>query len=457
MIFKYLKTRLFNFNFFPLQKVLLSFILLIFSGSILLMLPTSTNNGISYIDALFTATSAVCVTGLIILDTAKDFTFSGKFIIFILIQFGGIGIMTFYLGLISLFGKNLSVKWKMTLQETYSDTGKLHVKKILIRVIKYTLFFESITALILFSQFIKDFSILKAAEHSVFLAVSAFCNAGFSTFSDSLMHYQVNYIINFAITGAIITGGLGFIVLKEISSLRFKIGKKRTDHNFFSLHTKIVLITTGILLLSGTVIFFFLEKNNSLNNFNIAQSLLVSFFQSVSCRTAGFNTINISSLRESTLLLMIGLMFIGGSPGSIAGGIKTTTIALIFLYLYSKFKNRNEVSLFGRSLSHDILDRSKILFILAVILITLISFLILVTNDFNKPFTLTSVVFETVSAFGTVGLSTGITGLLTTAGKIFIIVLMFMGRLGLLTFILNMNSRKKQYTIEYPNEQIMIG
>ncbi len=457
MNWNFLKTHIFGFNIFPLQKIIISFIFLIITGTGFLMLPVSTTNGIHFIDALFTSTSAVCVTGLTVLDTAKDFTFFGKIIIFTLIQFGGFGIMTFSLGIISLLGKNLSLKWKITLEGLYSDTGKMPIKKILIRVIKYTLFIESFIAFILFSQFIKEYSILKSIEYSVFLSVSAFCNAGFSVFSNSLITYQTNYILNFAIISAIICGGLGFITLSEISNFKLLLfNRKKPQLRFFSIHSKLVIIVTIILIFTGTFLIFILERNYALSGKTISNSLLISLFQSVTCRTAGFNTIDIGSLRDSTLSIMIALMFIGGSPGSIAGGIKTTTIAVIFLLLHAKFQGKNNVSVFGRTLPNDLIDKSIILFVLAVFFIMIITFLILSIGSFDKENSFLSVLFETVSAFGTVGLSTGVTSKLEYAHKLLLILTMFIGRVGLLTFIMSF-SLKNAISIQYPKEQIMIG
>lgn len=440
----------------PLQKVLASFIVLILFGTFLLMIPLATHHGIGFIDALFTSTSAVCVTGLIVLDTAADFTFFGRMTILFLIQFGGFGIMTFSLGLVSLLGRDLSVKWKYTLEGMYTDTGKVPIRSILKRVIKYTFIIETATALILFSQFYKDFPLLKAIEHSVFHAVSAFCNAGFSTFSDNLVGYQKNYIITVSIAVAIILGGLGFIVLNEVSRFLYKKRTTRGRIPGLSIHTKIILIMTVFLVVSGTIVFFILEWNNTLKDMNTFQAVLTSAFQSVTCRTAGFNTVDIARLRESTLFMMIGLMFIGGSPGSIAGGIKTTTMFVIFMLIYTKFKGRKTVTVWGRSLDNETVDRSITLFILAIVFVSVITFLILALHD-SGGFSFLPVFFETVSAFGTVGLSTGITGRLPDLDKVILTVVMLTGRLGLLTVLMVFTLKKKKINLEYPREHIMIG
>jgi trk system potassium uptake protein TrkH len=437
----------------PLYKILISFIVLIVSGSFLLKIPAASTVHLSYIDALFTSTSAVCVTGLIVVDTAKDFTLMGL-IILILIQFGGFGIMTFSLGLFSLFGKDLSLKWRYTFEGLYNETGVVPIRSILIRVIKYTFIIELFTAIILFIRFINDFTFFQALGHSIFHAVSAFCNAGFSTFSDSLMQYNKDYIVLISISLAIISGGLGFIVLNEIMRIPRFIKQKK---NILSMHSKIIIIITFFLIITGMAAFFILENDNILKNQTISQSLLNSFFQSITCRTAGFNSIDMSLLKGSTLLMMIVLMFIGGSPGSIAGGIKKTTLAVIGLFIISKFKGKKDVSIFNRSLDHETVDRSITLFIFAISFIFIITFILMSLHGESKQTSFLPILFETVSAFGTVGLSMGMTGKIVVSEKIILIVVMLIGRLGLLTLLMIFTLKNKEIQYEYPREHIMIG
>ncbi len=444
-----------SISFSPIQKILFSFIMLIGAGVILLLLPFSTHKGISFINAVFTSTSAVCVTGLIVLDTAKDFTFFGKAVILMLIQLGGIGIMTFSLAVVMMIGGNLSIKWRFTLENIYSDIKKLSVKGILKRILLYTFTIELIVSIILFTQFIRDFPFFKAAGHSVFHAVSSFCNAGFSTFSNSLINYKSNSVVILTTAAAIILGGLGFIVMNEIAR-----SKKRGFKKFIkdlTLHTRLVLLLTVIFILLGMVTFIILEKNYSLKNYSAGDSILTSFFQSVTCRTAGFNSIDISSLRESTLFMMIFLMFIGGSPGSIAGGVKTTTIGVIFLLIYSKFRGKEQVIIWGRALDKNTIEKSTTLILVSLLFVMVSTFFMLTVKDFDIGHSFMSVMFETVSAFGTVGLSTGITDKLPVTDKVLLSVIMFLGRLGPLTFIMALTSRKKKAMIEYPAEHIMIG
>ncbi len=425
------------------------------TGFLLLMLPCSTIAGIDPVDALFTSTSAVCVTGLIVKDTATDFTLFGKTVILLLVQFGGIGIMTFSLAVISAVGGKVSIKWRFAMQDLYSDTDRISNVNILKKIIIYTLSIELITAVILFTQFSRDFPLPAALGHSLFHAVSSVCNAGFSTFSSSLMNYNTNYIIITTISIAIILGGLGFVVLNDLSRIRIK--SLKSSFKKFSIHTKLVLVLTLIFIFSGAIIFFFLEQNYILKTLSPGEKILNSFFQSITCRTAGFNTVDMRFLRESTYFMMICLMFIGGSPGSIAGGIKTTTIGVVILLIYSKFRQRKQVVIWNRAIDWGTIDRSNTLTILSLIFVVTSTFVMLTIKDFDIGRTFESVFFETVSAFGTVGLSMGITDQLPRIDKIILSAVMFVGRLGPLTLILALTSGKKEINIKYPEEHIMIG
>ncbi len=444
------------FSIHPLQKVLASFLVIILAGAFTLMLPVMTTSSIDFSDALFTATSAVCVTGLITVDTATRFTLAGKIVIVLLIQLGGLGIMTFSLGLLSMLGKKLSLKWRFTFNDLYGDFETIPTRVIIKKILIYTFIIEGTTAFFLFIAFLRYYSPVTALGHALFHAVSAFCNAGFSTFSDSLMRFRGDTFLLMVISCAVILGGLGFLVLYEIATHR-RDRRRRSWFKSLTLHTRIVLVTTFVLLLGGSLIFFLLEKSHVMAALPWPEKLLTSFFQSVTCRTAGFNSIAISSLRASTLLTMMGLMFIGGSPGSIAGGIKTTTIAAIFLMIRGKFKGDEHVSIQGRSLNQETINRSMTLIILAFLFIFLVSFIMLTIKDFDMGHSFVSVVFEVVSAFGTVGLSTGITGELPLAEKYLIAAVMFIGRLGPLTLITALTLKARKNRIEYPEEQIMIG
>lgn len=450
-----MKKRRYTLSLSPIQKVLLSFVVLILTGTVLLMLPFSTRSGISLIDALFTSTSAVCVTGLIVLDTAKDFTFFGQFIILLLIQFGGLGIMTFSIAILSLIGGSLSIKWRFTFDSFYNEIGEFPIKSLLKKIIFYTFVIESSIAIVLFSQFLGYFKLPDAIWHSVFHSVSAFCNAGFSTFSNSLIDFRNNIIIQLAIGSGIILGGLGFLVLTELARVKFK--KTSFIFSQFTLHTKFVLLITAILIFTGMIIFLILEWNNSIKNLSAVGKLFAALFQSITCRTAGFNTVDIGSLRSPTLFMMILLMFIGGSPGSIAGGIKTTTMGVILSLIYTKFAGKNQIVLWGRSLNTETIERSTTLMILSILFITFATFLLLTIDTFNVKNSFLAAIFEVTSAFGTVGLSTGITSTISDPGRVLMCLVMYIGRLGPLTLIMALTSQMKRINIQYPEEHIMIG
>jgi len=441
----------------PIQKILISFLLLILLGSGLLMLPFSTVKGISYIDALFTSTSAVCVTGLITVDTSTIFTFTGQMIILGLIQLGGLGIMTFSLSLFSLAGGNLSLKWRYAFENIYNDIHSKPVKSILKRIVLYTLTIESTAAVLLYTQFIQKFEPGTALKHAVFHSISAFCNAGFSTFTDNLMGYYNNTVVIMTVACSIILGGLGFLVLQEVAQFIAFRKKRKTRRKALTLHTRFVLVLTIIAIAGGMLSFGLLEWRHMLSTQQVHEKILTSFFQSVTCRTAGFNTVDIGSLRQSTLFIMLMLMFVGGSPGSIAGGIKTTTAGVICLLIYSKFRGEKQIRLGKRALDPEIIERSMTLMILAMSFIFLSTFLTLTIHEFDLNNSFLSAFFEITSAFGTVGLSMGVTNHLSAYGKLLISLVMLVGRLGPLTLILGLTSKHRDVSIEYPVEQIMIG
>ncbi|MCU0846800.1 MAG: Trk family potassium uptake protein [Spirochaetes bacterium] len=439
----------------PIHKVVISFMTLILAGALLLILPVSSTGGVSFVDALFTSTSAVCVTGLTVLDTAKDFTFFGQLVIIMLIQFGGLGIMTFSISIIALLGGNYSIKWRITLESFYNEIKILSMKSILKRIIMYTFSIELGIAGILFTQFYGKFDFKTAVWHSIFHSVSSFCNAGFSTFSDNIVGYYDNSIVILALSASIIMGGLGFFVLSELFNYRH-IKKKKTAVRL-SLHTRIVLITTIALLFLGTAGFLVLEWNFVVKDFSLKAKILTAFFHSTSCRTAGFNSIDVGALRESTLLMMTALMFIGGSPGSIAGGIKTTTLTVLLGMLVTKFSGKRQVLFWNRALDPDTTEKAATLFILSGIFVYFSTFFLLAIDAFDLGTGLSSALFEVTSAFGTVGLSTGITPKLLTEGKLLIVLVMFIGRLGPLSLITALTINKKEVPIEYSEEHVMIG
>ncbi|MBN2547243.1 MAG: hypothetical protein JXB50_15680 [Spirochaetes bacterium] len=445
-------TYLLNKKLKPVQLFILSFLILIIIGTLLLKMPASTVNkgNISILDALFTSTSAVCVTGLIVKDTANDFTTFGKIIILILIQLGGLGIMTSTAFLTMLFFSRISVTERFMLSEIYTHESLPDIPNILKAIFFSTISIELFCSAVLFISWHKDLPSYKTAIfHSVFHSVSAFCNAGFSTFSDSLMKYSNNIPVIITISFLIIIGGLGFLTLFNLFS-----AVKPKNKKIISTHTKIVLTVSLTLITTGTLLIFLLEYNNSFINLTLKEKILSSFFQSVTARTAGFNTVNIGSLTTPILLLISFLMLIGGSPGSTAGGIKTTTFGILIASVSNTIQNKDCIEIFKRKIDNRIVFKAFSLAVLSLSYVSVIFMLMLIMEN-KSP---VKVFFEVISAFGTVGLSTGITSMLSSAGKILIILTMFIGRLGPITLALSISRQNKKNLLNYPvDSNIMIG
>ncbi|NQT58139.1 MAG: hypothetical protein HQ557_04060 [Bacteroidetes bacterium] len=435
----------------PVQLLILSFFILIVFGALLLKMPAATvKSNISLVDALFTSTSAVCVTGLIVQDTALYFTTFGKIIILILIQLGGLGIMTSTAFLTMLFFNKISVTERFRLSEIYTHESLPDIPNIVKTIFISTITLEIISSIILFFAWYKDFPTIKTAIfHSLFHSVSAFCNAGFSSFSDSLMLYRDNIPVNLVLSFLIILGGIGFLTIFNI-----KLNIKTKNKKIISTHTKIVLTVSAFLLFSGTILIFFMEYNNSFSSFTLKEKILSSFFQSVSSRTAGFNTIDIGLLTIPTYLLISLFMFIGGSPGSTAGGVKTTTIGILFATVFSTLKNKVSIEIFKRKIDNRTVFKAFSLLVLAISYIFLL-FILLLLIEKETPI---NIFFEILSAFGTVGFSTGITSSLSITGKILIMLTMFLGRLGPITIAMAVSKKYKKNIFQYPvDSNIMIG
>lgn len=429
------------------QVVALSFVSVILIGTILLTFPTATadGKGTNLIDALFTATSATCVTGLIVQDTPNYFSFFGQIVILVLIQLGGLGIMS-YSAFLSLILGRFTLGQRRMVQDMMEE--ERNVLNIIFYIFKMTFLAELIGALILFLRWLIYFKIpAKALYFSVFHSISAFCNAGFSLFSNSLSGFVGDPVINLTMMALIIIGGIGFIVVYEVTNKIKGISRP------ISTHTKLVVITSSILILVGFLAIFFFEFDGVLQKYPITTKLWAALFQAITPRTAGFNTIPITSLSTITLTIVFLLMFIGASPGSTGGGIKTTTSAILFLTIKSIFKSKEDVNVFKRTIHHSIVFKAIAITASALILVTFMFLLLLVFE--NKPFL--SLLFEAVSAFGTVGLSTGITPSLTTVGKLLIIILMYIGRIGPLTLGLALARGIKSGKISYPEARVMIG
>jgi len=439
----------------PGKKIISYFIITIVVGTFLLRLPAcNVGTTISFTDALFTSTSAVCVTGLVVVDTASKFTLFGQLVILFLIQLGGLGIMTFATSLLALSGIRLPFIDRLGLTQDFSTGGK--TVPLLQAVFITTMAVELIGAIALFFVFRPDYPIGEAAYHAIFHSISAFCNAGFSTLPNGLEGYRGNIPAILIFSVLIILGGLGFIVIREMIS-------KIENHKFrLSLHTKICLATTAILLVGGMAGFFVAEYSNLFAHSSLPQSLANAFFQSVTSRTAGFNTLPQTHLTEVSLQVTIILMLIGACPGSTGGGIKTTTFAVIMLVVYNRFLGRSHARAFRRSISADSVTRAVTVLLLAIIIMFVIFTLLMFAEDQPVGHNMShgwfvDNLFEVVSAFGTVGLSLGRSGHLDTAGKYIIIIAMFIGRVGLLTLAFSLARPIRKGEIVYLDEPVMIG
>jgi trk system potassium uptake protein TrkH len=443
----------------PERTLILSFLIMILIGTLLLILPHAARaKSASFIDALFTATSAVCVTGLIVMDTGSFYSQFGQMIILILIQVGGLGIMTFSVSFYLLLGRSIGFRDKRIIQDTFSQFPIRNIYVLLKSVFLYTIIIELVGALFLFIGWSDHFPLMTALYFSLFHAISAFCNAGFSLFSDSFVGFQDNILINLSVTSLIILGGIGFIVLKEI----FESGLRRNPPLRISLHAKVVLTTTATLIVLGTLFIFFIERDSSLLKFSMGEQILISYFQSITSRTAGFNTIPMVGLSNATCFILIILMFIGASPGSCGGGIKTTNLAMLVSLAVNRYMGRERVHVFKRTIPHETISRSISIILASGLAVTIITIFLLITQLGDISHTesrglFLEYLFETVSAFGTVGLSMGVTTRLDLAGKLIIIVMMLLGRLGPLTLAFAMARRVKKTQFQYAEENIIVG
>jgi trk system potassium uptake protein TrkH len=439
------------------QVIAISFAALVLLGSSLLALPIAAagERDISYLDALFTATSAICVTGLIVVDTPVEFSTFGHVIILLLIQIGGLGYMTISTVLAAVMGRSISLQERLTLQEALNAQNLEGLVRFALTVLKLTLTFEAIGAAILAIRWWPDYG-AGALWLGVFHAVSAFNNAGFALWSDSLMQWRGDVTVNAVITMLITAGGLGFFVLVEILS-------RRTHRLQWSLHTKIVLAASFLLTVGGAAAFLIIESANprTLASLPPGERVMAAWFQSVTSRTAGFNTIDIGAMTEAGLFITMALMFIGASPGGTGGGVKTSTFALTVAALWATVRGNHEPTLFNRRITAETVGKAFFVCLIAFLAVNAVAGVILIAEGRDLMATL----FETTSAFGTVGLSTGeggrpisLAGMFTPAGKILIMLMMFVGRVGPLTLAIALAHRASlRPQIRYPEGKVLIG
>lgn len=436
-------------HFTSFQVIILGFFSVILLGSLLLMLPFSTRDGqgASFADGLFTATSAVCVTGLIVRDTATYWSEFGQAIILTLIQIGGMGVVTIAVAIAVASGRKIGLMQRSTMQEAISAHQVGGIVRLTKFILKTSISIELLGALLLAPVFCKDFGIFKGLWYSVFHSISAFCNAGFDLIGvrepfSSLTSYASNPIVIFTIMALIITGGLGFVTWADIKKNKFHFRK-------YNMQSKVILTVTAGLLIFPAIYFFFCE----FSNLPIGERILSSLFQSVTPRTAGFNTVDLTLLTETGLMIMIILMLIGGSPGSTAGGMKTTTVAVLFSSALAVFRKQDSAHFFSRRIPDNAVKNAATILMMYLTLFLGGGMVI----SYIEEVSLMSALFETSSAIGTVGLSLGLTPSLGMVSKSILILLMFFGRVGGLTLIFAALSERNNFGSRYPQEKITVG
>lgn len=426
----------------------LGFAILITFGGVLLSLPFFTKSGeaTDLIDSMFVAASASCVTGLTPVNTFEHWNTYGHVLLIILIQIGGLGVMSLASIIPLILGKKIGMKSRQILKE------QLNVESIegMIVLFKYVLVFtfgiEILGAILLSFRFIPLYGAGTGIWYSIFHSISAFCNAGFDILGDSIYPFRDDILVNLTLSSLVIVGGLGFVVTSELF--------RRRSFEKISTHSKLVLLISGALLVLGTVMFLFLENGDGVLQYeSVKGSILESFFQSVVARTAGFYSVDLSKIKDSTALMLMGLMFVGGSPGSTAGGIKTTTLGVLFISTHAVVRGESEPVVFGRHIGMDVVRKALAIFLVSITIVLSVSFILTITESAR----LVDILYETVSALATVGASKGITADLSDVGKILITFCMYLGRLGPMTMAFAFGMKDKKSLIRYPESFISIG
>ncbi len=435
------------------QFIAYGFLGMILMGSLLLMLPISsrTREASSFLNCLFTATSASCVTGLVAYDTWSHWSLFGQLVVLTMIQIGGLGFVTIGVFLSIVLRRKIGLKERGLMQESVNPLEIGGVVRLAQKIIIGTAIFEGTGAVLLAIRFIPQFGLARGIYYGIFHSVSAFCNAGFDLMGcqgpySSLVNYYNDWLVNLTVMSLIVIGGIGFIVWEDLN--RHGLHFRR-----YMLHTKIVLLTTFALLFGSAWLFYRFEENNLLTGMDTSGKILTSLFSAVTARTAGFNTVDTGALTDASKMLTVILMFIGGSPGSTAGGVKTTTIIVMYLHLWSSIQRTYGVNAFGRRLEDDVLKRASAIFMINLTLALGAALFIMATQQFPVM----DVLFESFSAIGTAGMTTGITRDLNSWSRLVIVFLMYCGRVGSLSFALSFTQRKKVARIQQPVGQITIG
>ena len=434
------------------QYIALGFFFMILAGSLILTLPIASRSGewTPFLDSMFTATSATCVTGLVVYDTFTHWNVFGQLVILLLIQIGGLGFITVGVGFSMAFRRRIGLWQRDLLKESINAMEIGGIVKLSRKIFIGTALCEGAGAILLATRFIPEFGFVKGIYYSIFHAISAFCNAGFDLMGGqqyaSFTSYAVDPVINIVLMLLIVVGGLGFVVWSDVVSKRF-------HWKNYCLHTKMVISVTLILIFGGALLLFLFEQGGTIKGMSTGEQILTSLFGSVTARTAGFNTVDTGALQPESKLLTIVLMFIGGSPGSTAGGVKTTTIAVILIYVISNLRGENGCNVFHRRIGDEVIKKASMVFCLNLFLGLMSVTLILATSNLR----MSDVLFEVYSAISTVGMTTGITRDLNVVGRIVIIMLMYCGRIGSMTFALSFVAKPEAKGLSLPEEKITIG
>jgi len=445
----------------PALLLVASFATAIGAGAVLLALPLAARGpALSPLEALFTATSAVCVTGLTVVDTGSRLSGFGQGVVLALVQAGGLGIMTFAVFVTLALGGRLSFQDRMVIQDSLLHSPDAGVRRLVRYILGFTLAAEGIGAVLLTLRFARELPLGEAAYVGAFHAISAFCNAGFSLYPDSLIRYRGDLVVNVVVAALVILGGLGFLVSDDVRQ-RLS-GRRRTVRRPLSLQSRLALSVTASLLATGALAMLVFEWNNLLRGLPLGERLLAAWFQAVTPRTAGFNTLDYGNATSATLVTTIFLMFVGASPGSTGGGIKTTTLALLGALFVARWRGRGRATVFHRTVPHAVMDRALTLWLVSAWVVALAVLGLLLSEHGLAPYAQSQprflpLLFEAVSAFGTVGLSTGLTPRLTSAGQLLIVALMFVGRVGPLTVALAVGGRRGAGRFRYAEENVMVG